>query len=221
MKDAATKKPSADGLTATAYDERLTTGAYAAMDLMKGSKQANRFSNWSNGSNDGHGHAGHSSCWGSTLDETSGDLAIGYKSQGSFLVDFRQVDTTPQENLGNITYNPSGYIGYDNNARAGISSVAPEGTWFMEQGSSNFYNVRCPYYYHFGRYAYYDKNSRWVYGTGFYDDATYRDRAGSIIDQRHVHNTYYHRTDYCYEWASTPWAATPTTPAPTWRWCRR
>ena len=146
VKDAATKKPSADGLTATAYDERLTTGAYAAMDLMKGSKQANRFSNWSNGSNDGHGHAGHSSCWGSTLDETSGDLAIGYKSQGSFLVDFRQVDTTPQENLGNITYNPSGYIGYDNNARAGISSVAPEGTWFMEQGSSNFYNVRCPYY---------------------------------------------------------------------------
>ena len=72
----------------------------------------------------------------------------------------------------------------------------------MEQGSSNFYNVRCPYYYHFGRYAYYDKNSRWVYGTGFYDDATYRDRAGSIIDQRHVHNTYYHRTDYCYEWAN-------------------
>lgn len=136
------------------------------------------------------------------MDETSGDLAIGYKSQGSFLVDFRQVDTTPQTNLGNITYHPNWHSGYDPNpARAGVSSVAPETTFFMEQGNSNFYPTRCQGCY--SNWSYYDKNSRWVYGSGFVDDGTYRDVAGNIDDQYHYHSgSNYYGNHFCYDWAN-------------------
>ena len=202
------KDPASSG-----YDEKLADGTYPSWylmpqklgaDYLTGDAQATRFTNYSAGSNDAHGQAGHSACWGSSLDETSGNLAIGYKSQGSFLVDFRQVDTTPNENLGNITYKPANRTStngspYDNNARGGISAVAPEGTFFMEQGNSNFYNTRCPGCY--SNWAYYDKNTRWIYGSGFVDGSL-RDKAGSIVDQVHNHSTYYHNYDYCYNWAN-------------------
>ena len=168
---------------------------------LTGDAQTTRFTNYSTGSNDGH-HYGHSGCWGSSVDETSGDLAIGYKSQGSFLVDFRQVDTTPQTNLGNITYHPNWHSGYDPSpARAGVSSVAPETTFFMEQGNSNFYPTRCQGCY--SNWSYYDKNSRWVYGSGFVDDGTYRDVAGNIDDQYHYHSgSNYYGNHFCYDWAN-------------------
>ncbi len=199
------KDPAAAG-----YDANLADGTYPSWYLMPskldgtkyltGDAQSTRFTNYSTGSNDGH-HYGHSDCWGSSVDETSGDLAIGYKSQGSFLVDFRQVDTTPQTNLGNITYHPNWHSGYDPNpARAAASSVAPETTFFMEQGNSNFYATRCPGCY--SNWSYYDKNSRWVYGTGFYDNATYRDKAGNIDDQYHYHSgSNYYGNHFCYDWA--------------------
>ena len=41
------------------------------------------------------------------------------------------------------------------------SSVAPETTFFMEQGNSNFYPTRCQGCY--SNWSYYDKNSRWVH----------------------------------------------------------
>ncbi|MEE0706942.1 MAG: hypothetical protein UCH28_11265, partial [Adlercreutzia sp.] len=94
------------------------------------------------GSNHGH-HPGHSGCWGSSADEGSGDISIGYKGQGSFLVDFRQVTTTPSA-LNQVT-----------------ADIKPESTSYMEQGYSNIWYKQCPN--HSG--CYWSKVFRHVYGT--------------------------------------------------------
>ena len=120
--------------------------------LLKGDPEANRFTNYNSGSNDGH-HQGHSSCWGSSADEGSGDLAIGYKAQGSFLVDFRQVDTEPNaagRGLGNTTGN------------------WPEGTSYMQQGNSGYFTNICTTC---NNWAYHDRTYHWMYGS-LNDDAT-------------------------------------------------
>ena len=118
--------------------------------VIQGEKQNNRFTNWSNGSNDSH-HYGHSGCWGSSLDETSGSLAIGYKAQGSFLVDFRQVDTTP------------GAIGQ-------VTGVAPEATTYMEQGYSRDWTYRCPGHYY---NSWYHSGCGWHTAWGAYSTTRY------------------------------------------------
>ena len=183
-------------LVPDADEEKSTEPDYDSWNLLTGTAQSARFTNYSVGSNDGHSHYGHTECWGNSLDETSGDLAIGYKGQGSFLVDFRQVDTDPTgypNALGTITNRGS-------NAYGTVTAAYPEGSFFMEQGLSSFYPTRCPSCY--SNWAYFDKNSRWVYGTkavgaGSTDPAA----AGNIDWQEHYHRQYY-GGHYCYDWAN-------------------
>ena len=97
---------------------------YDSWNILKGTAQTQRFTNYTSGSNDSH-HYGHNGCWGSSRDENEGTINIGYKGIGSFLTDFRQVDTTP-------------------GAAGVVTTVQPEGTSYMEQGYSNLWNIACP-----------------------------------------------------------------------------
>ncbi len=137
--------------------------------MNQGTRSDTRFTHWSDGSNDSH-HYGHSGCWGSTIDETSGSLAIGYKAQGSFLVDFRQVDTTPPA-LG---------------ARSSSTgTVYPEFTSYMEQGFSNDWTYRCPGHYYNN---WYHNGCGWHTSWGAYSTTRY---AYGSLDDNTTGSIYY------------------------------